>query len=105
MACALNVTGTIVQGVGNVVPGFGILGGAFKLGINLLNPQPNLSDLRKTEKSLRLDLAQLRSKSLSKDLENVQMSITNYRESNSELVQDFERLKLDVRDQFKNISS
>ena len=79
VACALNVTGSIVQGIGNFVPGFGILGGAFKLGSNLLNPQPNLSDLRKTEKSLRLDLVQLRSKSfspsaidsLSKDLENV----------------------------------
>ena len=42
--------------------------------------------------------------SLSKDLENVQMSITNYKENNSELIQDFARLKLDVRDQFKNIS-
>ena len=92
VACALNVTGSIVQGIGNFVPGFGILGGAFKLGSNLLNPQPNLSDLRKSEKSLRLDLARLRSKSLSpstidslsKDLENVQISITNYKESNSE---------------------
>jgi hypothetical protein len=64
VACDLNVTGSIVQGIGNFIPGFGILGGAFKLVSSLLNPQPNLSDLRKTEKSLRLDLAQLRSKSL-----------------------------------------
>ena len=112
VACALNVTGSIVQGVGNFVPGFGILGGAFKLGSNLLNPQPNLSDLRKSEKCLRLDIEQLRSKSvstvaiesLSKDLERVQAEITNYKESNSELIEDFARLKLDVRDQFKNMS-
>ena len=112
VACALNVTGSIVQGLGNFVPGLGILGGAFKLGSNLLNPQPKLSDLRKTEKSLRLDIEKLKSKSvstfaidsLSKDLENVQNSITNFKESNSELIEDFSRLKLDVRDQFKTMS-
>eukprot|EP00092_Neocalanus_flemingeri_P025111 GFUD01027228.1.p1 GENE.GFUD01027228.1~~GFUD01027228.1.p1 ORF type:complete len:752 (+),score=153.06 GFUD01027228.1:200-2455(+) len=112
VACVLKVTGTIVQGLGNFVPGLGILGGAFILGTKLLNPQPKLSDLRKTEKSLKLDIEKFKSKSvssfeidsLSKDLDNVQNSITNFKESHSELIDDFAVLKLDVRDQFKTIS-
>ena len=113
VACALNVTGNIVVGLGSFVPGIGILGGALKLGANVLNPQPKLSDLRKHEKSLRGDLDKLRSKSvspfaiehLSKDLQTVQDSIENFSNTQSELVEDFKRLKLDVSDQFKVISA
>ena len=112
VAAALNVTGSIVKGLGNFVPGLGILGGAFKMGAEVLNPQPKLSHLRRTEKSLRLDIEKLKYKSvspvaieaLSKDLENVQNGIENFNNSQSELIEDFQRLKLDVSDQFKVIA-
>ena len=111
-AAAMNVTGNIVQGLGTFVPGIGMLGGALKMGANILNPQPKLSDLRKTEKSLRLDLEKLRHRSvspiaidaLSKDLEGVQSSIENFNNNQTEIVEDFKRIKLDINDQFKIIS-
>merc|ERR1719419_1675868 len=89
-----------------------MLGGALKMGANILNPQPKLSDLRKTEKSLRLDLEKLRHRSvapiaidaLSKDLEGVQSSIENFNNNQTEIVEDFKRIKLDINDQFKIIS-
>ena len=113
VASALSVTGSIVEGLGTFVPGIGILGGALKMGSNVLNPQPKLSDLRKTEKSLRIDIEKLKHKSvspiaiesLSKDLDNVQNTIENFNNSQSEIIEDFQRLKLDVNDQFKIISN
>ena len=39
VATALKVTGTILTGIGHFVPGVGIVGGAFKIGSNVLNPK------------------------------------------------------------------
>ena len=39
VATALTVTGTILTGIGHFVPGVGIVGGAFKIGSNVLNPK------------------------------------------------------------------
>ena len=39
VAGALSVTGSILQGIGHFVPGVGIVGAAFKLGSNVLNPK------------------------------------------------------------------
>lgn len=71
-----------------------------------------LSDLRKSERSLRRDLEKLKHKSVSgaaleavsKDLENVQREIENFSNSQPEIIEDFQRLKLDTSDNFKVIS-
>ena len=39
VATALTVTGTIINGIGYFLPGLGIVGGAFKMGSNILNPK------------------------------------------------------------------
>ena len=39
VATALTVTGNILTGIGHFVPGVGIVGGAFKIGSNILNPK------------------------------------------------------------------
>jgi len=39
VASALSTTGSILQGLGHFVPGVGIVGGAFKMGADVLNPK------------------------------------------------------------------
>lgn len=51
-AAALSATGSIVNGLGTFVPGFGILGGALKLGSSILNPDVKLKDLKRTEEAV-----------------------------------------------------
>ena len=71
-----------------------------------------MSDLKKREKSLRSDLEKLKYKSLSpaaveavsRDLENVQRDIESFSDSQPEITEDFQRLKLDTSDNFKIIS-
>ena len=71
-----------------------------------------LSDLKKSEKSLRRDLEKLKHKSVSgaaleavsRDLENVQREIDGFSNSQPEIIEDFQRLKLDTSDNFKIIS-
>ena len=41
VATALKVTGNILSGIGHFVPGVGIVGGAFKIGSDILNPKVN----------------------------------------------------------------
>ena len=43
----LNVTGKIVKGCGNFIPGAGIIAGALSCGSSLLNPEPSLQELQK----------------------------------------------------------
>ena len=42
VATALKVTGNILSGIGHFVPGVGIVGGAFKIGSDILNPKVNI---------------------------------------------------------------
>ena len=42
VASALSVTGTILNTIGHFVPGVGIVGGAFKMGSDILNPKVTL---------------------------------------------------------------
>ena len=68
--------------------------------------------MKKREKSLRADLEKLKHKSVSgaaleavsRDLENVQKDIENFSDSQPEITEDFQRLKLDTSDHFKVIS-
>ena len=46
---ACSVTGAIVSGLGNFVPGLGIVGGALALGGTLLNPKASLNDVRREQ--------------------------------------------------------
>ena len=46
---ACYVTGSIVQGLGNFVPGLGIVGGALSLGGTLLNPMASVNDARRVQ--------------------------------------------------------
>ena len=71
-----------------------------------------MSDLKKKEKSLRADLEMLKRKSVSgaaleavsRDLMSVQKDIENFSDSQPEIVEDFQRLKVDTSDHFKIIS-
>ena len=47
---ALAGTATICEGLGNFVPGIGIIGGALKIGSSLLNPDVSLLDLQRSQK-------------------------------------------------------
>ena len=49
VATALTVTGTILTGIGHFVPGVGIVGGAFKIGSDILNPKVNILKQRMLE--------------------------------------------------------
>ena len=42
----LGVTGKIVEGVGDFIPGGHLIGGALSFGASLLNPEPTLEDLQ-----------------------------------------------------------
>ena len=46
---ACSVTGSIVSGLGNFVPGLGILGGALSLGSKVLNPTTSMNDVRREQ--------------------------------------------------------
>ena len=46
---ACSVTGSIVSGLGNFVPGLGILGGALCLGSKMLNPSASMNDVRREQ--------------------------------------------------------
>ena len=46
-AKAMSVTGTVINALGDWIPGVGLIGGALELGSSILNPQPDLSDLQK----------------------------------------------------------
>ena len=46
-ACA--VTGLIVTGLGNFVPGLVLVGGALSLGSKLLNPKASMNDVRREQ--------------------------------------------------------
>ena len=48
---ACYVTGSIVQGLGNFVPGLGIVGGALSLGGSLLNPMATINDVRREQET------------------------------------------------------
>ena len=44
---AMSITGKVVSGCGNFIPGAGIIGGALSFGSSLLNPQPTMQELKK----------------------------------------------------------
>ena len=46
---ACSVTGSIVSGLGNFVPGLGFLGGALSLGSKVLNPIASRNDVRREQ--------------------------------------------------------
>ena len=47
---------TLVTGLGSVVPGIGIIGGALSLGATLLDPKPSLKDLQKNLNEIKDEL-------------------------------------------------
>ena len=54
---ALGAAASICQGLGNFVPGVGIIGGALKMGSVILNPSPSLADLKRSEQELASKLS------------------------------------------------
>ena len=58
---ACSVTGTIVKGMGNFVPGLGIVGGALSLGGTLLNPKASMNDLKRGQEKGALSVGQISS--------------------------------------------
>ena len=58
---ACSVTGTIVKGMGNFVPGLGIVGGALSLGGTLLNPKASMNDLKRAQEKGALSVGKLHS--------------------------------------------
>ena len=59
VATALTVTGTILTGIGHFVPGVGIVGGAFKIGSNILNPKVISLKQRMLDILMRVFLAEI----------------------------------------------
>ena len=59
VATALTVTGTILTGIGHFVPGVGIIGGAFKIGSDILNPKVNILIQRMLDILMRTFLAEV----------------------------------------------
>ena len=49
VATALKVTGNILSGIGHFVPGVGIVGGAFKIGSDILNPKVNSTTVNQNQ--------------------------------------------------------
>ena len=47
---------TLVTGLGSVLPGIGIVGGALSLGATLLDPKPSLKDLQKNLNEIKDEL-------------------------------------------------
>ena len=49
---ALGVTASLCNGLGDFVPGLGIIGGAINIGSKILNPAPSLADIKRTEQEV-----------------------------------------------------
>ena len=59
VATALKVTGNILSGIGHFVPGVGIVGGAFKIGSDILNPKVISLKQRMLDILMRVFLAEI----------------------------------------------
>ena len=94
---ALGATASICQGLGNFVPGMGILGGALKMGSTLLNPSPTLADLKRTqeelEEKLSVETGELKS-TIEQKLESIREEIAH---PQSEMLNDFQSIKEEVQ--------
>ena len=74
-AMALKTTGKIINGL-SPFPGSSILAGAFGLGASVLNPDPTLADLRRTEESIKLEIKQ-NFEEISSEMRNMKYQLNN----------------------------
>ena len=90
---SLDVTASICEGLGNFLPGAGLVGGALQMGSCLLNPKPTLADLRRTEEKLQSslnDATGFTKEILEQKLEELREDIRN---PQPEILQNFEVIK------------
>ena len=95
---ALGATASICNGMGNFVPGAGIVGGGLKMGASLLNPNASLADVNRVEKGIKA--------SLEENYENLKDEIdTNFRKLSEEkesfqpeIRQDLDEIKKEVQE-------
>ena len=72
---ACSVTGGIAKGLGNFVPGFGILGGALSLGSKLLNPKASQNDLKRAKEEHERNSSGTGSGEVREDMEEVKAEV------------------------------
>ena len=72
---ACSVTGGIAKGLGNFVPGFGILGGALSLGSKLLNPMASRNDLERAKGEHERNTSGTGSGEVREDMEKVKAEV------------------------------
>jgi gas vesicle protein len=102
---ALEVSGKIVGGVGDFVPGAGIIGGALSFGATLLNPEPSLKDLQKDLKDIKKSIeegAQGKAiiKALQKEQKDIEAKIAN---PAGEIRADFDEVKGEMKEMLKKV--
>jgi len=94
---ALGVTASICRGLGDFVPGLGIVGGAINIGAKMLNPAPTLADIKRTEQEV---ISQLEGQTgMIKEL--LEHKLETLREEmkrpHSEILEDFDIVKKEVQ--------
>lgn len=97
VGAALGATASICNGLGQFVPGLGIVGGAVNIGSKLLNPAPTLADIKKTEKEI---LKQLDGQTgMIKDLleEKLEAVREEMKNPHSEVLEDLQLVKKEVQ--------
>lgn len=101
----LAIGGQIVTGMGNLVPGIGILGGAMAFGASLLNPEPTIADLQLELKEIKLEISDpSQSKTVLRALQRQQKDLEEKIENPlGEIKSNFEEIKTDMKKIFKSI--
>ena len=84
-AAVFKVTGSIVDGL-SFIPGASIIGGALKLGSSVLNPDPSLADLRRSENEIKKEIKES-FLSVTDDMENVSHEIKLVREEIAQVME------------------
>ena len=97
LGIAMGATASICNGLGDFVPGLGLVGGAINMGSKILNPAASLADIKRAEKEI---LEQLDEQTgivkgiLEKELETLRKEMTR---PQSEILEDFQLIKSEVQ--------
>ena len=102
----LNVTGKIVNGCGNFIPGAGIIAGALSCGSSLLNPEPSLQELQKqlnevtnVLQSISMENTATRS-AMEEHIKKIEGKMAN---PSSEIRTDFDKIQSEMLNMMENI--
>lgn len=102
----LGVTGKIVEGVGDFIPGGHLIGGALSFGASLLNPEPTLEDLQNKLEEMQDSLASMANdKQFLKDIIEREMRDIRTKMENppNEVRQDYDQVQSEMLQMMKSI--